>query len=119
MNKINLKDKLGQFSETWTPKIIAALNGQEVKLAHLEGDFLWHAHEHEDELFMVLEGNLTMQLRDRDVELGPGEMLVVPRGVEHNPSAPRGCSILLFEPAGTDNTGGVESERTVTDQKWI
>ena len=119
MNKINLQEKLGLFQETWTPKIIGALNGQQVKLARLEGEFVWHSHEHEDELFLVLEGSLTMQFRDREVQLGPGEMLIVPRGVEHNPVAPQGASVLLFEPEATAHTGEVEHERTVTDQEWI
>lgn len=119
MKKINLQHKLALFDETWTPKIIGALNGQEVKIAKLEGDFVWHAHEDEDELFLVLEGSLVMKFADRDVKLEVGDMLIVPRGVEHMPVAEPGTSVLLFEPEGTAHTGDVVSERTVNDQKWI
>ncbi|MEM9066026.1 MAG: cupin domain-containing protein [Planctomycetota bacterium] len=111
---INLASKLASFRETWTPKIIAELNGQHVKLAKLEGQFVWHDHANEDELFLVLEGELTMQMRDREVKLAAGDLYVVPRGVEHNPVAgAEGCSVLLFEPAQTRHTGSVEHERTV------
>ncbi len=121
---INLSDKLNQFSETWTPKVIAALNGQHVKLAHLEGEFLWHAHEHEDELFFVARGRLRIELREASgaetsVEMGPGELFVVPRGVEHRPVALPTASVMLFEPEATAHTGEVVSERTVTDLDWI
>ncbi len=117
--KINLDRKLSLFDETWTPKIIGALNGQPVKLAKLEGEFLWHQHEHEDELFLVLEGRLTLRFRDREVHLEKGEMLIVPAGVEHQPAAVEGTSVLLFEPSGTEHTGNTISERKVTDQEWI
>lgn len=120
MNKVNLKQKLDLFQQTWTPKIIGALNGQEIKLAKLKGEFVWHAHDEEDELFLLLEGALTMRFRDRDdVTLEVGEMLIVPRGVEHLPVAPDGASVLLLEPAGTAHTGKTISERTVVDQEWI
>ncbi len=119
MDKVNLAHKLSLFQETWTPKIVGALNGQEVKLAHLEGEFVWHSHANEDELFLVLEGSLIMRFRDREVALEKGEMIVVPRGVEHNPYAPTGASILLFEPAATPHTGTTQSELTVTNQEWI
>ncbi len=117
--KINLADKLGRFQEEWTPHIIAALNGQHVKLAKLKGELTWHSHADEDELFLVLDGSLTIQFRDRDVRLEKGEMFVVPRGVEHNPVAPYGASVLLFEPQSTKHTGDVVVQRTVTRQKWI
>ena len=116
---INLSDKLDAFSETWTPKIIAALNGQHVKLAHLEGEFVWHAHDAEDELFFVARGRLRIEMRDGDVEVGPGELFVVPRGVEHRPVALPTASVMLFEPATTAHTGATVSERTVTDLDWI
>ncbi|OZC02119.1 cupin domain-containing protein [Rubricoccus marinus] len=116
---INLDDKLDRFSETWTPKIIAALNGQHVKLAHLEGEFVWHAHAEEDELFFVARGRLRIEMRDGSVELGPGDLFVVPRGVEHRPVALPTASVMLFEPASTAHTGDVVSERTVTDLDWI
>ena len=116
---IHLSSKLAAFSETWTPKIIAALNGQHVKLAKLEGAFVWHAHSEEDELFLVLDGRLRLEMREGDVELGQGEMYVVPRGVEHRPVALPTASVLLFEPASTAHTGDVVDERTVTDLEWI
>ncbi len=119
MDKVNLADKLGLFDEKWTPKIVGALNGQEVKLAHLDGEFVWHSHDDGDELFLVLEGSLIMRFRDREVALEKGEMLIVPRGVEHNPYAPDGASILLFEPSATPHTGKTLSDRTVTNQEWI
>lgn len=113
MEKINLAAKLARFDETWSPRIVAELNGQHVKLAKLAGEFVWHRHDGEDELFLVLKGRLTMCFRDRDVVLAPGELLVVPRGVEHLPVADEGTEVLLFEPAGTLNTGNVRNERTV------
>ncbi len=117
---VNLRDKLARFDETWTPKLIGALNGQLVKLAKLEGELMWHAHEDEDELFLVLEGELTIQLRDRDdVHLKVGDMYIVPKGVEHNPVTTTGASVLLFEPEATKHTGEHMTERTVIDQQWI
>jgi mannose-6-phosphate isomerase-like protein (cupin superfamily) len=111
--KVDLRQKLSLFDERWTPRIVAELNGQEVKLAKLEGEFVWHSHAEEDELFLVLEGILRMELRDRAIELGPGQLLVVPRGVEHRPVAEGEVHVLLFEPVGTLNTGNVRSEQTV------
>ena len=120
MPVVNLEDKFGRFSETWTPHVVAELNGQQVRLAKLEGAFLWHDHEREDELFWVVSGRLRIELRDRDpVELGPGELFVVPRGVEHRPVALPTAQVVLFEPASTAHTGAVESERTVRDLKRI
>lgn len=119
VEKINLTDKLSQFDEHWSPRIVAELNGQHVKLAKVKGAFVWHHHEHEDELFYVLKGRLTIEFRDRSIELGPGECLVVPRGVEHRPVAEEEAHILMFEPAGTLNTGNVRSERTVEDPERL
>ncbi|MGW0737606.1 cupin domain-containing protein [Streptomyces sp. NPDC002851] len=102
---VNLADKLARFSELWTQKKIADLNDYEVKLAKLEGEFVWHSHEETDELFLALSGRLTIRLRDGDVVLGPGELFVVPRGVEHCPVADEETAILLLEPEGTLNTG--------------
>jgi mannose-6-phosphate isomerase-like protein (cupin superfamily) len=119
MQKINLADKLASFSEHWKPKIIGELNGQHVKLAKFAGEFVWHHHEHEDELFLVVRGRFRMELRDRTIELAPGEMLIVPRGVEHRPVADEEVAVLLFEPAGTLNTGNVRSERTVEELERI
>lgn len=113
MEKVNLAVKLSRFDETWSPRIVAELNGQHVKLAKLSGEFVWHRHDHEDELFLVLKGRLTLCFRDRDVVLEPGELIVVPRGVEHLPVASEDTHVLLFEPAGTLNTGNVRDERTV------
>lgn len=112
LEKINLDEKLALFDEAWSPKIVAELNGQQVKLAKLRGEFVWHRHDAEDELFLLLKGRLRMELRDRVVELRPGEMLVVPRGVEHRPVADEEAHVLLFEPASTLNTGNVRSDRT-------
>jgi len=118
-DKVNLANKLALFDETWTPKIIGELNGQQVKLAKLEGELAWHSHEHEDELFIVLEGSLTIEMRDHSVQLEKGDMYIVPKGVEHNPIAQPNASVLLFEPISTKHTGDLVIERTVSDQQWI
>lgn len=112
MEKINLAEKFSRFSEHWTPKVVGELNGQQVKLAKLLGPFVWHHHESEDELFLVVKGRLRMELRDKTVELEAGEFLIVPRGVEHRPVADEEVQVLLFEPASTLNTGNVRSELT-------
>ena len=112
MEKINLKSKLESFDDYWNPRIVGELNGQHVKIAKLKGEFVWHHHDEEDELFLVLEGRLTMRFRDRTVQLDPGEVLVVPRGVEHLPVAEDEVHVLMFEPASTLNTGNVTNERT-------
>ncbi len=119
MNRIHLADKLALFSSHWDPKIIAELNGQHVKLAKIHGEFVWHHHEHEDELFLVLRGSFRMEYRDRTVELREGDMVVVPRGLEHRPVAEQECSILLFEPASTVNTGNAGGELTREKLGWI
>ncbi|HUF88745.1 MAG TPA: cupin domain-containing protein [Gemmatimonadota bacterium] len=119
MERIDLREKLGRFDERWSPRVVAELNGQHVKLAKLEGEFVWHAHVDEDELFLVLEGQLRIELRDGAVELGPGQMVVVPRGVEHRPVAAGEVHVLLFEPAGTLNTGNVRDERTVDEPERL
>ncbi len=112
MEKINLEQKLSLFSDHWNPRIVGELNGQHVKLAKLKGEFVWHHHEHEDELFFVLKGKLRMEFRDKSVEVKPGEMIIVPRGVQHKPVAEEEVHIMLFEPASTLNTGNIENERT-------
>ena len=112
MDKVNLAQKLASFSEHWQPRIVGELNGQHVKLAKLQGEFVWHHHQNEDELFLVLRGAITLELRDRSVRLEEGELFIVPRGVEHRPVAEHEAHILLFEPAGTLNTGNVRNERT-------
>ena len=113
MDKVNLREKLALFSEHWSPRIVADLNGQQVKLAKLEGEFPWHHHEHEDELFLVLKGRLLLRLPDREVVLDEGELFIVPRGVEHQPVAESEVHVLLFEPASTLNTGNLRNERTL------
>lgn len=117
--KVSLADKFGLFTEQWQPKIVGELNGQYVKLARLQGEFVWHSHAHEDELFYVVDGRLKIAFRDRDIELGPGEFLIVPRGVEHKPVAEHEAQVLMFEPKSTLNTGEVHNERTVDDPEWI
>lgn len=112
MEKVNLEQKLSLFSDHWNPRIVGELNGQHVKLAKLKGEFVWHHHEHEDELFFVLKGKLRMEFRDKSVEVKPGEMIIVPRGVQHKPVAEEEVHIMLFEPASTLNTGNIENERT-------
>ena len=119
INKINLKEKLDTFNEHWNPKVIAELNGQHVKLAKILGEFIWHKHDEEDELFMVLSGRLTMELRNGTIDADPGEVIVIPKGVEHRPCASEETHILLFEPTGTVNTGQVHNERTVDDPERI
>ena len=119
MQKINLAEKLGKFTTHWTPKIVAELNGQHVKLVKFRGEFVWHQHAHEDELFQVVAGSFRMEFRDRTVELGAGEMIVVPRGVEHRPVAEEEVSVLLFEPATTLNTGDAGGDKTVAKPDWI
>lgn len=115
MKAIDLREKFAAFSEHWSPRIVAELNGQHVKLVKLQGEFVWHHHDHEDELFLVHRGRLLMEFRDGVVELEAGEMIVVPRGVEHRPVAPEEVEVILFEPAGTLNTGNVTNDRTVAE----
>jgi mannose-6-phosphate isomerase-like protein (cupin superfamily) len=110
MNKVNLEEKFGLITEHWRPKVVAELNGQEVKLVKVRGEFVWHHHELEDELFLIVRGSLRIEFRDRVVTLGPGELLVIPRGVEHRPVAEEEVELMLFEPAATRNTGNVEHE---------
>lgn len=110
MEKIALAEKFTRITEHFRPKVVAELNGQEVKLVKVRGEFVWHHHEHEDELFLVVNGSLRIDFRDRSVTLGPGEMVVVPRGVEHRPVAEQETEVILFEPAATRNTGNVEHE---------
>jgi len=111
--KVNLAEKLALFDERWSPKIVAELNDSLVKVVKLEGEFVWHHHDDEDELFLVVSGRLRMQLRDGDVVLEPGELIVVPKGVEHCPLAEEETHVVLVEPKTTLNTGNVRSERTV------
>jgi mannose-6-phosphate isomerase-like protein (cupin superfamily) len=119
LKPINLAELLSSFHTRWDPKIIGQLNGQHVKLVKLEGEFIWHAHADADELFLVLEGSLDMQYRDHTVTVSKGELVIVPRGVEHCPRAESETHALLFEPAGTLNTGDAGGDRTVADPEFI
>ena len=113
MNKVNLREKLSLFSDHWSPKVVGELNGQHVKLVKFQGEFVWHKHDSEDELFLVVNGRFRMDFRDHQVWVEQGEFLIVPRGVEHRPVAEEEVHVLLFEPAATLNTGDVRNERTV------
>ncbi|CAH9049541.1 hypothetical protein PSECIP111854_00183 [Pseudoalteromonas sp. CIP111854] len=121
MEKINLADKFSQFDEYWTPKVIAESNHQLVKIAKGDGELVWHKHDNEDELFIVFKGQLTLQLKTENIVLNPGEMYVVPKGVEHCPKATPDTHFLMVEPASTAHTGEVDSELTVSQeqQQWI
>ena len=112
MPKVTLSEKFAQFTEHWSPKIVGEVNDSYVKLVKFQGEFVWHHHQHEDELFLVVEGGFTMRLRDGDVELKAGDFYIVPRGVEHCPVAREECQVLLLEPKTTLNTGNVQNERT-------
>ena len=118
MQKVRIAEKLAAFQEHYKPKIVGELNGQQVKLVKFQGDFVWHHHDHEDEMFLVIHGSFRMQYREesgaeRSIDLREGEFLIVPRGVEHRPTAEREVQVMLFEPATTLNTGNVRNERTV------
>lgn len=113
MEKINLAEKLASFDEVYVPKVVAELNDQYVKVVKIEGEYPWHRHDDEDELFLVLEGSITIRFRDSQVDLSAGEFVVVPRGVEHSPDADEKASVLLFEPATTRNTGDVDHAYTI------
>ncbi len=103
--KVNLADKLAQFSDYWAPRTVARLNNYDIMVVKVQGDFVWHKHDDTDDFFLVLDGQLTVRLRDREVILGPGELFIVPRGVEHQPAASAEAHLLLIEPTGTPNTG--------------
>lgn len=119
IRKVNLEAKLASFTETWSPRVVGRVNDTHVKVVKLEGEFPWHLHEEEDELFLVLEGRLLLQFRDGEVWLEPGEFVIVPRGTEHRPVAPEETHVVLVEPAGTLNTGNLRNERTVEEPEWI
>jgi mannose-6-phosphate isomerase-like protein (cupin superfamily) len=115
VDKVNIAEKLSLFGEPWSPKIVGELNGQHVKLVRLSGEFVWHHHDDEDEMFLVVDGRFRMEFRDREVWIERGEFIVVPRGVEHRPVAEEEASVMLFEPASTLNTGNVTGEMTVAE----
>lgn len=112
MEKVNLQEKLSRFSDFWNPRIIGELNGQQVKLVKLKGEFIWHRHDHEDEMFFVVRGCFKMEFRDKTIDVNENEFIIVPRGVEHRPVARDEASVMLFEPASTLNTGDSEGELT-------
>ena len=116
---INLQKKLSKFSDHWSPKIIAQMNDYHFKLVKFQGDFVWHKHDDTDEVFMVLDGEMSIDFRDGKVDLKQAELFVVPKGVEHKPHAQKECKIMLFEPAGTLNTGDIGGEFTAEDNVWI
>ena len=119
MDKVNLAEKFARFTDHWSPKVVGQLDGYEIKLVKVAGEFVWHKHDDADEMFLVVDGSLTIQLRDRDVVLEAGEFFVVPRGVEHRPVAERECQMLLLERAGVVNTGDAVSDHTVRDLERI
>ena len=119
LKKVNIAEKLGRFDDHWSPKIVGDVGDCQVKLVKFQGPFVWHHHDHEDELFLVVKGRFRMEFRDRHVWLEEGEFLIVPRGVEHRPVADEEAHVLLFEPASTLNTGNVQNERTVANLERI
>ena len=119
INKVNLVEKFPLFSEYWSPKIVGELNGQHVKLAKFSGEFVWHKHDNEDEMFFVVEGTLIIEFRDKTVTLTKNEFVIVPKGVEHKPIAKNEVLVMLFEPATTLNTGDTENELTKHQLDWI
>jgi mannose-6-phosphate isomerase-like protein (cupin superfamily) len=119
MEKVNIGEKLALFSDHWNPRVVGELNGQHVKLVKFQGEFVWHDHADEDEMFLVVRGSFRMEFRDRSVTLNTGEFLIVPRGVEHRPVAEQEVEVMLFEPAQIKHTGDVESELTVHEFERI
>jgi mannose-6-phosphate isomerase-like protein (cupin superfamily) len=116
---INFNDKLAKFTDHWAPKVIAQMNNYQFKLVKIQGEFVWHAHADTDDVFIVLEGNMTIELRDGRVDLGPGEMFVVPKAMEHKPVAAGECKLLLVEPCGVANTGDAGGAMTAPNDVWI
>ncbi|MCH9754160.1 MAG: cupin domain-containing protein [Alphaproteobacteria bacterium] len=119
MDKVNLEEKFKLFSDTWSPKIVGALNDNYVKLAKFKGEFTWHKHENEDEMFLVIKGKLLIKLRDKEINLSEGEFFIVPKGVEHLPIAQEEVHVVLLEPKSVLNTGDKKNEKTVENLDWI
>ncbi|MHA1984152.1 MAG: cupin domain-containing protein [Candidatus Hodarchaeales archaeon] len=119
MESINIKDKFSLFKDYWSPKIIADLNDSQVKIAKIKGEFVWHTHEEEDELFLLIKGNFVIKLRDKDIKLKEGELVVIPKGIEHKPVAEEEAHILLIELKGTINTGEVTDGKTKIEEEYI
>jgi mannose-6-phosphate isomerase-like protein (cupin superfamily) len=117
--KINLEDKFLKFSDYWSPRIVAELNDYQIKLAKLKGEFTWHDHQDTDEAFIVISGSMSIELRDRKIELSEGEMFVVPKGVEHKPCSEEECHVMLIEPRGVINTGEAGGELTAGNDVWV
>ena len=113
LDRVDLAERLSRIREQWVPKVVGELNGQMVKLVRFQGEFVWHHHDHEDEMFLVVAGEFRMEMRDRNVDVKAGQFIIIPRGVEHRPVAEREAQVLLFEPASTLNTGNVRNERTL------
>ena len=118
-DKVNLGEKFGRFAETWSPKIIGEVNDNYVKIAKIQGEFIWHVHAVEDEMFLVVKGRMTLKLRNRDIDLAEGDLYIVPAGIEHCPVAEDECHIMMIEPKTTLNTGMVRDARTVDAPEWI
>lgn len=116
---INLQDKLGRFDDLWAPRVVAELNDYQFKLVKLDGEFIWHYHKDTDEAFLVIEGRMAVAFRDGTATLGPGDLFVVPKGMEHKTSAPEPCSVLIIEPKGIPNTGEAGGDRTAANDVWI
>ena len=116
---VNLTEKFGLIKDQWDPKIIAQVNDYQLKIAKIQGEFVWHSHPETDEMFLVVDGEMVIHLRDQDLKLAAGELCVIPKGVEHKPAAVQECQILMIEPAGTRNTGDAGGERTVQEVDWI
>lgn len=119
MDKVNLSEKFAKVDDYWHPRIVGGLNDQHVKVVKLKGEFVWHHHDVEDELFLIVKGALVIQFRDKNIELEEGEFLIIPKGIEHRPVAEEECWVMLFEPAGTLNTGNVADEKTVAEPEEI
>lgn len=119
INVVNISEKFSLIKEQWDPKIIAQLNDYHFKIAKIQGEFLWHSHPETDEVFLVVDGEMVIHLREEDLKLKQGEMCVIPRGVEHKPAAENECQIMMVEPAGTLNTGDAGGERTIEETAWI
>ena len=119
MEKINLKEKLSKFSDHWSPKVIAEMNDYQFKLVKIKGDFVWHNHEDTDEVFIVIEGKMKIEFENETVELNEGDMYVVPKGIQHKPSAENECKIMLVEPRGVVNTGNTQGDLTASNDVWI
>ena len=119
MEKVNLVEKFARFHDYWSPKVVGELDDSHVKLVKLQGEFVWHHHENEDEMFLVVKGRLLIKFRDRDLWLDEGELVIIPKGVEHMPVAPEEVHVMLIEPKGTLNTGNVQGDKTVANLEWI